>query len=153
MTKRDELSDALKLAMKARDQATVATVRLILAKIKDRDIEARGGGHDGGIDDAGVLSVLQAMIKQRRDSIEMYQKGNRQDLVDQEAGEIAIIERFLPQQLDATATEAAIRETIAAIGAAGIKDMGRTMAALKDKYAGQIDFQKASGIVKTILNG
>ena len=115
MTKRDELSDALKLAMKARDQATVATVRLILAKIKDRDIEARGGGNDGGIDDAGVLSVLQAMIKQRRDSIEMYQKGNRQDLVDQEAGEIAIIERFLPQQLDATATEAAIRETIAAI--------------------------------------
>ena len=153
MTKRDELSDALKLAMKARDQATVATVRLILAKIKDRDIEARGGGNDGGIDDSGVLSVLQAMIKQRRDSIEMYQKGNRQDLVDQEAGEIAIIERFLPQQLDATATEAAIRETIAAIGAAGIKDMGRTMAALKDKYAGQIDFQKASGIVKTILNG
>ena len=138
MTKRDELSDALKLAMKARDQATVATVRLILAKIKDRDIEARGGGNDGGIDDAGI---------------EMYQKGNRQDLVDQEAGEIAIIERFLPQQLDATATEAAIRETIAAIGAAGIKDMGRTMAALKDKYAGQIDFQKASGIVKTILNG
>ncbi len=153
MTKRDELSDALKLAMKARDQATVATVRLILAKIKDRDIEARGGGNDGGIDDAGVLSVLQAMIKQRRDSIEMYQKGNRQDLVDQEAGEIAIIERFLPQQLDTTATEAAIRETIAAIGAAGIKDMGRTMAALKDKYAGQIDFQKASGIVKTVLNG
>lgn len=151
MTKRDELSDALKLAMKARDQATVTTVRLILAKIKDRDIEARGGGN--GIDDAGVLSVLQGMIKQRRDSIEMYSKGNRQDLVDQEAGEIAIIERFLPQQLDAAATEAAIRETIAAIGAAGIKDMGRTMAALKEKYAGQIDFQKASGIVKTVLNG
>jgi uncharacterized protein YqeY len=153
MTKRDELSDALKLAMKARDQATVTTVRLILAKIKDRDIEARGGGNSDGIDDAGVLSVLQGMIKQRRDSIEMYQKGNRQDLVDQEAAEIVIIERFLPQQLDASATEAAIRETIAAIGAAGIKDMGKTMAALKEKYAGQIDFQKASGIVKTVLNG
>ena len=153
MTKRDELSDALKLAMKARDQATVTTVRLILAKIKDRDIEARGGGNTDGIDDAGVLSVLQGMIKQRRDSIEMYAKGNRQDLVDQEAGEIVIIERFLPQQLDASATEAAIRETIAAIGAAGIKDMGKTMAALKEKYAGQIDFQKASGIVKTVLNG
>ncbi len=153
MTKRDELSDALKLAMKARDQATVTTVRLILAKIKDRDIEARGSGNSDGIDDAGVLSVLQGMIKQRRDSIEMYQKGNRQDLVDQEAGEIVIIERFLPQQLDVAATEAAIRETIAAIGAAGIKDMGKTMAALKEKYAGQIDFQKASGIVKTVLNG
>lgn len=153
MTKRDELSDALKLAMKARDQAMVTTVRLILAKIKDRDIEARGGGNNDGIDDAGVLSVLQGMIKQRRDSIEMYAKGNRQDLVDQEAGEIVIIERFLPQQLDAAATEAVIRETIAAIGAAGIKDMGKTMAALKEKYAGHIDFQKASGIVKTVLNG
>ncbi len=153
MTKRDELSDALKLAMKARDQATVATVRLILAKIKDRDIDARGGGNSDGIDDAGVLSVLQGMIKQRRDSIEMYHKGNRQDLVDQESGEIGIIERFLPQQLDAAATEAAIRETIASIGAAGIKDMGRAMAALKEKYAGQIDFQKASGIVKTVLSG
>jgi uncharacterized protein YqeY len=153
MSKRDELSDALKTAMKARDQAVVATVRLILAKIKDRDIEARSTGNMDGIDDAGVLSVLQGMIKQRRDSIEMYQKGGRQDLVDQEQGEIVIIERFLPQQLDAAATEAAIRATVAAIGAAGIKDMGRTMAALKEKYAGQIDFQKASGIVKQVLAG
>ena len=151
MTKREEINDALKTAMKAREQTVVNTARLILAKIKDRDIEARGDGNSGGIDDSGVLSVLQGMVKQRRDSIEMYQKGNRQDLVDQEAGEIAIIERFLPQQLDAAATELAIRETIAAIGAAGIKDMGRTMAALKEKFAGQIDFQKASAIVKQVL--
>lgn len=153
MSKRDELNDALKTAMKARDQAVVATVRLVLAKIKDRDIEARSGGNMDGIDDAGVLSVLQGMIKQRRDSIEMYLKGGRQDLVDQEQGEIAIIERFLPQQLDAAATEAVVRETVAAIGAAGIKDMGRTMAALKEKYAGQIDFQKASAVVKLVLAG
>lgn len=151
MTKREEINDALKTAMKAREQAVVNTARLILAKIKDRDIEARGDGNTSGIDDSGVLSVLQGMVKQRRDSIEMYRQGNRQDLVDQEAGEIAIIERFLPQQLDAAATEAAIRETVAAIGAAGIKDMGRTMTALKEKFAGQIDFQKASAIVKQVL--
>jgi uncharacterized protein YqeY len=126
---------------------------MILAKLKDKDIEGRATGKPDGIEDSAILAMLQSMVKQRRDSIELYKQGNRQDLVDQEAEEIAVIERFLPSQLDDAATEAAIRATAAEIGAAGIKDMGRTMAALKERYSGQIDFQKASGVVKRVLAG
>jgi uncharacterized protein YqeY len=151
--KRQELSDALKEAMKARDAHTTTTLRTVLAKIKDRDIEARVTGNHDGIDDTAVLAVLQGMIKQRRESIELYKQGGRQDLVDQETAEIALIERFLPAQLDAEAAKAAIRALIAEIGAAGIKDMGRTMAALKERFAGQMDFTKASALVKEALTG
>jgi uncharacterized protein YqeY len=151
MTKREEISDALKVAMKARDAKATATLRLVLAKLKDKDIEARVSGNHDGIDEAAVLSVLQGMVKQRRESIELYAKGNRQDLVDQETAEIAVIESFLPSQLSGAALEAAIAETIASVGAAGIKDMGRTMAALKERFAGQIDFGAASAKVKDAL--
>jgi uncharacterized protein YqeY len=148
---RQTLSDALKTAMKARDQRTISTLRMILAKLKDRDIEARGTVAEGVIGDAEILGMLQGMVKQRRDSIVLYQQGNRQDLVDQEAAEIAIIEGFLPQQLSGEAMTAAIRTTVGEIGAAGIKDMGRTMAALKERFGGQMDFQKASAEVKQLL--
>jgi uncharacterized protein YqeY len=151
--KRQELSDALKEAMKARDAHTTTTLRTVLAKIKDRDIEARAGGNHDGIDDTAVLAVLQGMVKQRRESIELYKQGNRQDLVDQETAEIAMIERFLPAQLDESASRAAVKALVAEIGAAGIKDMGRTMAALKERYAGQMDFSKASALVKEALTG
>jgi len=151
MTKREEISDALKVAMKARDAKATATLRLVLAKLKDKDIEARSAGNHEGIDEAAVLSVLQGMVKQRRESIELYAKGNRQDLVYQETAEIAVIESFLPSQLSGAALEAAIAETIASVGAAGIKDMGRTMAALKERFAGQIDFGAASAKVKDAL--
>jgi len=149
--KRQELSDALKEAMKARDAHATTTLRTVLAKIKDRDIEARVTGNHDGIDDTGILSVLQGMVKQRRESIELYKQGNRQDLVDQETAEIALIERFLPTQMDEAAARTAIKALIAETGAAGIKDMGATMAALKARYAGQMDFSKASGLVKEAL--
>ena len=151
--KRQELSDALKEAMKARDARATSTLRMVLAKIKDKDIEARVGGNHDGIDDTAVLAVLQGMVKQRRESVELYKQGGRQDLVDQESAEIALIERFLPAQLDAEAAKSAVRALIAEIGAAGIKDMGRTMAALKERYAGQMDFTKASALVKEALTG
>jgi uncharacterized protein len=151
--KRQELSDALKEAMKARDAHATTTLRTVLAKIKDRDIEARVTGNHDGIDDTGVLSVLQGMVKQRRESIELYKQGNRQDLVDQETAEIALIERFLPVQMDESAARDAVKALVAEIGAAGIKDMGRTMAALKERYAGQMDFSKASALVKEALTG
>lgn len=150
---RQELNDALKTAMKDRDQRTVSTLRMVLAKLKDRDIEARATGNQNGIDDAGVLSTMQGMIKQRRDSIALYLQGGRQELADQEQEEIAVIERFLPKQMDEAETKTAIQAVIKDIGAAGIKDMGRTMAALKERHAGQMDFQKASGLVKEALAG
>ena len=149
---RQALTDAVKEAMKARDQRTTSTLRMIQAKLKDKDIEARGLGNPDGIDDQAVLAMLQGMVKQRRESIELYKQGNRQDLVDQEAAEIAVIERFLPQQMDEAQTRAAIGKVIADIGAAGIKDMGRTMAALKERHAGEMDFQKASALVKEALS-
>ncbi len=149
--KRQELNDALKEAMKARDQRGTSTLRMVLAKIKDKDIEARPSGNSTGIDDAAILSLLQGMVKQRRESIALYQQGNRQDLVDQEGEEIAIIERFMPQQMDEAASRAAVGALIQEIGAAGIKDMGRTMAALKERFAGQMDFTKASAFVKEAL--
>lgn len=150
---RQKLSDALKEAMKARDQRATTTLRTVLAKIKDKDIEARLTGNYDGIDDPAVLVLLQAMIKQRRESIQLYQQGNRPDLVDQESAEIVLIERFLPAALDADAARTAIGAVIAEIGATSIKDMGRTMAALKARFAGQMDFTQASALVKAALSG
>ena len=149
---RQSLTDAVKEAMKARDQRATSTLRMVQAKLKDKDIEARGNGNPDGIDDSAVLSVLQGMIKQRRESIELYKQGNRPDLVDQETAEIAVIERFLPQQMDEAAVQAAVNEAIAAAGAKSIKDMGGVMAALKTKYVGQMDFAKASAVVKKTLS-
>ncbi len=152
-TTREALNDALKQAMKERDSRAVSTLRMVLAKLKDKDIEARGQGNTVGIDETSVLATLQGMVKQRRESIELYRQGNRQDLVDSETAEIVVIERFLPKQLDADATRAAVTGLVEEIGAASIKDMGRVMAALRERFAGQMDFTLASGIVKEVLTG
>jgi len=148
---RQRFSDALKQAMKDKDQLAVSTVRLIMARLKERDIEVRPKGNADGIGDPDIQQMLQGMIKQRRESIELYDKGGRPELAAKERGEIAIIERFLPKQLSDTELEQAVKDTIAAIGAQGIKDMGRTMAALKERYAGQMDSAKASQVVKRLL--
>ena len=148
---RQQLKDALKSAMLGKDAPTVSTVRLILAALKDRDIAARSRNVMDGIGEDEILSMLQGMVKQRKESIVLYDKGGRADLSAKEAGEIAVIEKFLPAKLSDADTEAAVRDTIKAIGAQGIKDMGRTMAALKEHYAGRMDFTRASAIVKQQL--
>jgi uncharacterized protein YqeY len=148
---RTQLTDALKQAMKARNDRAISTLRLILAALKDRDIAARAKGNYDGISDEDIRGMLQSMIKQRRESIALYEQGGRCELAQQEGEEIAVIEGFLPKQLGPAEIERAVRELIAEIGAQGIKDMGRTMAAMKQRYAGQMDFSKASGVVKQLL--
>jgi uncharacterized protein len=148
---RTQLSDALKEAMKAKKERGVSTLRLILAALKDRDIAARSKGNYDGISEDEIRSMLQGMIKQRRESIALYEQGGRCELAQQEAEEIAVIEGFLPKQMSDADIQAAARALIAEIGAQGIKDMGRTMAAIKQRYAGQMDFAKASGVVKQLL--
>src|SRR5262249_49814351 len=123
----------------------------VIAKLKEQDIDARGKGKAEGIGDGEIQQMLQSMIKQRRESITLYQQGGRPALAEKERGEIAIIERFLPKQLKDAELETAIKETIAAMGAAGMKDMGRTQAALRERYAGQIDNAKASQVVRRLL--
>ncbi|HEY3916221.1 MAG TPA: GatB/YqeY domain-containing protein [Stellaceae bacterium] len=148
---REQFSEALKKSMRDREALAVSTVRLILARLKERDIEARPKGNADGIADPDIQSMLQQMIKQRRESIELYDKGNRPELAEKERNEIAIIERFLPKAMSDAEAEAAIKGVIAAIGAASIKDMGKVMAALKEKYAGQLDPAKSSQMVKKLL--
>ena len=150
---REKLNEAMKDAMRARDAAALSTIRLMLAKLKDVDIAARTESNREGVADDKILSMLQGMIKQRNESITLYEKGARQDLADKEKFEIVVIERFLPQQMDEAAVQAAVKEAIAASGASSIKDMGGVMAALKAKYAGQMDFAKASAAVKKTLAG
>ncbi len=148
---RTELSDALKDAMRAKEACAVSTLRLILAALKDRDIAARGKGNSEGISDDDILDLLQKMVRQRRESIELFQKGDRQDLADKEAEEIKVVQRFLPKQLDPDQIRGAVQEIIEELGAATIKDMGRVMAALKERYAGRMEFGKASALVKERL--
>jgi uncharacterized protein len=149
---RARFNDELKAAMKAKDPRAVSTVRLILAALKDRDIAARSRGNTEGIGDDEIGDLLQKMIRQRRESIELYQQGKREDLAQQEREEIAIIERFLPQQMSESEMAAAVSALIAELGAGSIKDMGRVMAALKQRHAGQMDFSKASALVKERLS-
>ena len=137
--------------MRTKDEVGLRTVRLIMAALKDRDIAARGHGNCDGISDDEVLGMLQSMIKQRRESMQMYVDGGRQELADQEAAEIAVIERFLPQQLGADEMAEAVAGAIDKTGAGGIKDMGKVMGALKADYAGRMDFSKASALVKERL--
>jgi uncharacterized protein len=148
---RERFTETLKQAMKDKDALAVSTVRLVLAKLKELDIEARGKGKAEGIGDGEIQQMLQSMIKQRRESITLYEQGGRPELAEKERGEIAIIERFLPKQLTDAELEGAVKETIAAVGAAGMKDIGRTMAALRERYTGQIDNAKASQVVKRLL--
>ena len=150
---REQITEAMKDAMRARKPDTLSTVRMILAGIKDKDIAARPGGNSGGIGDPEILSLLQSMVKQRRESVALYAQGNRADLVAKEEGEIAVIERFLPKQMEAAETDAAITAAIAESGAASIKDMGKVMAALKGKYSGQMDFSAVGPAVKAKLGG
>ncbi len=148
---RTQLSDALKEAMRAKEARAVSTLRLILAALKDRDIAARGKGVSDGIGDDEILDLLQKMVRQRRDSIELYERGGRQDLADKEAEEIGVIGRFLPQQMAEAQVQGAVREVIEELEASTIKDMGRVMGALKQRYAGRMDFGKASALVKERL--
>ncbi len=148
---RQDISEALKTAMKGKDRRATATLRLILAALKDRDIAARGNGDDSGVPDDGILDMLQKMIKQRHESIEHYEKGDRPDLVAQERQEIEIIGRFLPKQMDQAEMALAIGAVIEELGAASIKDMGKTMGALKQRCAGRMDFAKAALMVKERL--
>jgi uncharacterized protein YqeY len=149
---RARLNDELKAAMKAKDQRAVSTVRLILAALKDRDIAARGKGNTDGIGEEEIGDLLQKMVRQRRESIELYEQGNRQDLAQQEREEIQVIERFLPKQMDEAEMDAAVSAVIAELGAGSIKDMGRVMAALKQRHSGQMDFSKAGALVKQRLS-
>ena len=147
---RDDLKQAQIAAMKAGEKDRLAAVRLILAKVKDRDIEQRTSSKEID-DDALIVEVLQKMAKQRRESIEMYESGGRQELADQEKGELAVIEEFLPRQMDEAETRAAIDAVKAELGAAGLKDMGRVMAELKSRHGTVLDMSKASGWVKESL--
>ena len=149
---RDDINNALKDAMKAGDARRVSTLRLVNSALKNADIEARGQGKPP-LTDEELLSLLQKMIKQRQESVELYQKGNRADLVAQEQGEIDIISGYLPAQM----SEAEIGTVIAALlketGATAMKDMGRVMGAIKERYAGKLDVAKASAAVKKALSG
>lgn len=150
---RARLKEALTTAMKAKDTRRVSTVRLILAAIKDRDIAARGGDDSDGVSDDEILDILQKMVKQRQDSIAHYEQGGRLELAQQEQEEIDIVQEFLPEQLTGEAMSAAIGEVLAETGASGVKDMGRVMAALKERFAGQMNFSEAATIVKQQLVG
>ena len=149
---RDQINNAMKDAMKAQDKLRLSTLRLVNAAIKNADIEARTAGKQPLSDD-DLLGLMQKMIKQRQDSIELYDKGGRKELADQERAEIGIIKGFLPQQLSEAEAKDAIAGVIKETGAAGMKDMGKVMAVLKERYAGRIDFGKASGMVKGLLTG
>lgn len=148
---RTQFTESLKTAMKAKDARTTATLRLILAALKDRDIAARTKGNGGEIDEAAILSMLQSMIKQRRESITLYEQGGRLELAQQESEEIEVIERFMPEQMDEDAIAEAVEVVIDELGAASLKDMGRAMGALKERFSGEMDFSKASALVKERL--
>jgi len=150
-TLRNQINDQVKVAMKARDQRRLSTLRLINAAIKDRDIQNRGTGKDESLDEAGLLAILSKMIKQRHESAKTYDEGNRPELAAGEREEIIIIEEFMPKQMSADDQMQAVKEIVEELGSTGLKDMGRTMAALKEKYAGQMDMGKASSLVKDLL--
>ncbi len=151
MSIRDTLKESMKSAMREKKQLALSTVRLVLAAIKDRDIAKRTDGKNGQLSDDEILSLLQSMIKQRRDSIKMFEQGGRVELAEREQNEISVIESFLPKQMDEDEIRAAVAKVIEDTGASSVKDMGQAMGALKSHYAGQMDFSKASGIVKEIL--
>ncbi len=150
---REQIKSALKEAMVSKDKHAVSTLRLIMAALKDRDIAARTQDKPDGITDEEILSLLQSMVKQRRDSITMYENGGRLELAEQESAEIVIIEKFLPKQMNEEEITNVVEALIAELGATGLKDMGPTMAALRERYAGQMDFAKGSAIVKARLAG
>ena len=148
---RTRLDEALKAALRARDACATSTLRLILAAIKDRDIAERGKGNPSGLSDEQILALLQSMIKQRQESIRLYRQGGREDLAKREADEIAVIEQFMPPQMDERGIEEAVTAAIAELDAKTLKDMGRVMSLLNARYAGQMDLKKAGGFLKERL--
>jgi hypothetical protein len=148
---RDRIAEQLKTAMRAKNEPVTTTIRMVNAAIKQKDIDVARARGDERISEDEILNLLQTLIKSRRESIEMYKQGARQDLVDKEQSEISIIEQFLPKQLGEEETKVAIRNLVAALGASSVKDMGKVMAALKSEYAGQLDMTKASALVKQTL--
>jgi uncharacterized protein YqeY len=159
---REAFTERLKAAMRAKDTRTLSTVRLVIAGLQERDVAARGPtgqargltahGNQAGIADPEILRMLQGMVKQRRESIALYQQGNRPDLAQQEAEEIAVIESFLPRQMSDDEIAAAVQAVLTDTGAAGLKDMGRVMAALRERHAGVIDLARAGAAVKNLLS-
>ena len=149
---RDDINNAVKEAMKAKEERKLSTLRMVNSTIKNADIEARGQGKPP-LSDAELLGVLQKMIKQRQEAVELYEKGGRAELAAQERDEIAVIQGYLPKQMSDDDVKAAIAAVIKDTGAASMKDMGKVVGALKAKYAGQMDFGKASGLVKAALSG
>lgn len=149
---RDKIKDALKDAMRAKEQRRVATLRLILAAVKDRDIALRTEDTSDQDDDKLILDILSKMVKQRHDSIKAYEEGGRLELAEQERQEIEIINEFLPKQLDDAEIEKACKEAVEEAGAEGLKDMGKVMSALKEKFTGVMDFGKASQTIKNLLS-
>lgn len=152
MTMKEQIFAALKEAMKAKDTARLSTLRLVNAAIKDREIAARGSDEVVHVSDADITSILGKMVKQRKESAKAYEEGGRLELAEKELQEISIIEDYLPKQLDADETAAAVQEAIRATGAEGIRDMGKVMAALKAAYTGQMDFGSVGPMVKDQLN-
>lgn len=151
MDMRTRINAALKDAMKAKEATRLATLRLINAAIKDRDIAARGEGNDEGVDDTEVLAILGKMVKQRQESARTYEEGGRLDLAEREMAEITVIEDFLPKKLDEAEVKAAITAAITESGADSIRDMGKVMGILKGKYTGQMDFGSVGPMVKDQL--
>lgn len=147
---REDIQNAIKESMKNHDTERLGAVRMILAGIKEKDVDARGKGKEAA-SEADILAMMQTMIKQRQDSIKMYKDGGREDLAAKEENEIAVIKTFMPKQMDEAEVEAAVKAAIASVGAASMKDMGKVMAELKAKYAGQMDFGAVSGKIKALL--
>jgi len=150
MSVRASLQDAMKAAMKAGDKERLSTIRLVNAAIKDKDIAGRDKGSDT-ISEAEIIELLAKMVKSRDESVRLYEEGGRPELAAQERAEITVIRQFMPTQMEPEEAEAAIRAVVAELGASGMKDMGRVIAALKERYAGRMDFGKASGVVKAAL--
>ncbi len=151
MSTRAILTDSMKEAMKAKDQLTLDAVRMILAKIKDQDINARSSGNQDGITDGEIASLMQNMIKQRQESAKMYRDGNRPELAEKEDNEIKVIEKFLPKQLSDEEIQKLVEQLVVSTGATSIKDMGKVMGELKANYAGQLDMGKAGAVIKQKL--
>ena len=148
---RIKISDELKTAMKAGDKLRVSTLRLVASAIKDRDIQNRTAGPDSGVNDAQIVEVMAKMVKQRQESVAMYEQGGRPELAQQERSEIDIIQSFMPKQLSEAEVKSVVAAVIQETGAQSVKDMGKVMAGLKAKYAGQMDMAKAGAVVKSLL--
>ncbi len=152
MSLRTALNDSLKASMRERDELKTSVLRLILAALKDRDIAERGKGNEDGLGEEEVIGLLKSMVKQRKESIKMYEQGGRDELAAREAGEVEVIESFLPRQMDDDETRDAVTAAIAEVEASALKDIGKVMTALREKYPGEMDFAKASAMTKAILS-